>query len=105
MRILLDECIDERRRHSFATHDCQTARFAGFAGLKNGELLSAAELAKFDLFLTLDQGIEYQQNLICRTIAIVLFQTKTSRLRDLLPHLPACLALLEAIKPGQIFKI
>ena len=43
MRLLLDECVDERLRHFFSAHDCQTARFANMAGLKNGELLAAAE--------------------------------------------------------------
>ena len=38
MRILLDECVDERLRHLFDEHDCHTARFAGFSGLKNGVL-------------------------------------------------------------------
>ncbi len=57
------ECIDERFRNALTGHDCQTARYAGLAGLKNGDLLKAAEVAKFDVFLTVDQGIEYQQNL------------------------------------------
>ena len=46
---------------SVSNHDCQTARYAGLAGLQNGELLTAAQTAKFDVFLTVDQGIEYQQ--------------------------------------------
>jgi len=86
-------------------HDCQTARYAGLAGLKNGELLTAAETARFDVFLTADQGIEYQQNLTGRNIAIIIFRTKSNRLRNLLPHAPACLAHLESIQPGQIVKI
>src|SRR6267143_1484778 len=64
MRVLIDECIDERFRNSLPEHDCQTARYAGLAGLKNGELLIAAESAKFDVFRTVDQGIEYQQTLL-----------------------------------------
>ena len=63
MRILIDECIDERFRNAFPGHDCQTARYAGLAGLQNGDLLAAAEIAKFDVFVTVDQGIAYQQNL------------------------------------------
>jgi hypothetical protein len=55
MRILIDECIDERLRNSFPGHDCQTARYAGLAGLENGELLTAAEKAKFDVLLSVDQ--------------------------------------------------
>ncbi len=43
MRILIDECIDERFRNSLTGHDCQTARYAGLSGLKNGDLLKAAE--------------------------------------------------------------
>ena len=83
MRILIDECIDERFRNSLPGHDCQTARYAGLAGLTNGELLRAAETAKFDVFLTVDQGIEYQQNLTGRNIAIIIFRTKSNRLKDL----------------------
>ena len=54
MRLLLDECIDERLRLSF--RDCQTARFAGFSGLKNGDLLEAAEAAGYDVLITVDQN-------------------------------------------------
>jgi hypothetical protein len=105
MRILIDECIDERLRNSLPGHDCQTARYAGLAGLQNGELLTAAEKAKFDVFLTVDQGIEYQQNLTARKIAFIIFRAKSNRLKDLLPHIPACLAHIASIQPGQIVRI
>ena len=95
MRILIDECIDERFRNSLPEHDCQTARYAGLAGLKNGDPLTAAETAKFDVLLTVDQGIEYQQNLSGRSIAII----------NRLPHVPACLGYIESIQPGQIVRI
>ena len=55
MRILIDECVDERLRLLFPGHDCQTARFANLAGLKNGRLLDAAEAAGFDILITVDQ--------------------------------------------------
>jgi hypothetical protein len=48
MRILIDECIDEQFRSLLPGHDCQTARYAGLAGLKNSDLLTAAEAKKFD---------------------------------------------------------
>lgn|SRR5690349_21294546 len=105
MRILLDECIDERLRNSFCGHDCQTARFAGLAGLKNGELLAAAETEGYEVFLTVDQGIEYEQNLTGRKIAIVNLRAKSNRLRDLLPLVSVCLARMESIEPGQIVGI
>src|SRR6266403_4546322 len=99
MRILIDECIDERLRNSLPGHDCQTARYAGLAGLKNGELLIAAETAGFEILLTADQGIEYQQNLAARKIAIIIFHTKSNRLKDLLPLVSACLGHIDSIQP------
>ena len=105
MRILTDECIDERFRNSLPGHDCQTARYARLSGLKNGDLLKAAEAAKSDFFLTVDQGIEYQQNLTGRKMAIIIFHTKSNRLHNLLQLVPACLARIESIHPGQIVNI
>ncbi len=105
MRILIDESIDERFRNALPRHDCQTARYAGLAGLKNGELLTAAEKAGFEVFLTVDQGIEYQQNLIARKLAIIILRAKSNRLKDLLPLVPNCLARIESIQPGQISRV
>jgi hypothetical protein len=45
LRVLLDECVDEQLRHHLPGHECQTARYAGFAGLENGDLLKRAEAA------------------------------------------------------------
>ena len=94
MRVLLDECVNQRLRNYLPGHDCESAEYAGFAGLKNGELLNAAESAHFDVLLTVDRGLEYEQNLAGRRIAIIIFRTKSIALQDLLPHVPACLAVL-----------
>ena len=105
MRILIDECLDERFRHHVPEHECKTTRYAGLAGMENGKLLSAAEAAKFDVFITVDRGIEYQQNLRDRKIAIIILCAKSNRLKDLLTLLPACLACINAIQPGQVARI
>lgn len=55
MRILVDECVDQRLRLMFTGHDCQTAAYAKLSGLKNGALLTAAEAAGFDVLVTTDQ--------------------------------------------------
>ena len=73
--------------------------------MKNSDLLAAAEAKKFDVFLTVDQGIEYQQNLEGRKIAIIIFRTKSNRLKDLLPLVSVCLEHVESIQPGQIVRI
>src|SRR5712692_4899201 len=72
MRLLFDECVDERLRLLFPGHDCQTARFASLAGLKNGRLLEAAEAAGFDVLITVDQNIPDQQNLAGRRISLII---------------------------------
>ena len=105
MRILLDECVNERLRSYFPDHDVQSARYAGFGGLKNGELLDAAETAGFDVVLTVDRGFGHQQNLAGRNIAVVIFRTKSIALEDLVPQVPACLVVLQGIKPGDTVEI
>jgi len=105
MRLLIDECIDERLRLLFPSHDCQTARFANLAGLKNGRLLEAAEAGGFDVLITADQNIPDQQNLSGRKIALVVLCGPTNRLRDLAPLVPAALSTLGSIKPGAVVRI
>lgn len=105
MKLLIDECIDERLRHSFSAYECHTARYAGLAGLKNGLLLDAAEAAGFDVLITVDQNIPDQQNLSGRKISILIRCGPTNRLRDLVPLVAAAIAALSHITPGQVVRI
>jgi hypothetical protein len=105
MKLLVDECIDERLRLSFPIHDCVTARFAGFAGLKNGQLLDAAEAAGFDVLITVDQNIPTQQNLSCRRISLMILCAATNRLLDLMPLVPAATDALVSIGAGSVVTI
>ena len=101
----MTSCIDERLRHLFSDHDCQTARHAKLVGLKNGELLTAAEAAGFDVLVTIDQSIPYQQNLRSRTIGVLILCAPTNRLRDLEQIVPAALIALSSIKPGEVVRV
>lgn len=105
MRILLDECIDQRLRLHFIEHDCQTAGYAKLAGLKNGVLLTAAESAGFEVMITADQEIPFQQNLTFRRISILILCAPSNRLADLKLLVPAALKTLESLLPGQIVRI
>jgi predicted nuclease of predicted toxin-antitoxin system len=105
MKLLLDECIPRKFRSYLPGHDCRTVPEVGFGGKKNGELLALAEEAGFNAFLTLDRGIEYQQNLHPRKIAVVLIRSKSSRLADLLPQVPDLLRLIESLEPGQLVRV
>lgn len=105
MRILLDECVNQRLRNHLPEYECQSAQYAGLGGLKNGELLAAAEAAGFDVLLTVDRGFQYEQNLIGRKIAVIILSTKSIALKDLGTQVPECLALLPTIKPGDVVRV
>jgi hypothetical protein len=105
MRLLIDECVDERLRFLFPGHDCQTARFANLAGLKNGRLLEAAETAGFDVLITVDQNIPDQQNPPGRRISLIVLCGPTNRLRDLEPLAPAAASSLCSIGRGSVVRI
>jgi predicted nuclease of predicted toxin-antitoxin system len=105
VKILLDECVDQKLRLEFAEHDCQTAAYAKLAGLKNGDLLAAAEAAVFEILITTDQGIPYQQNLDGRRISILILSATTNRLADLKRLVPAALLSLNSIEPGQVIRL
>ena len=75
MRVLLDECVNPRLKEAFPGHEVKTTAEQGWKGLRNGELLARAE-REFEVFLTIDRNIEYQQNLrrlhVCSDRSIVL---------------------------------
>src|SRR5207253_9730245 len=100
--ILLDDCVPQRLRNHLPGHECQSARYAGFGGLENGESMTAAEAAKYDVLLTVDRGFEYDQNLGGRQIAILILSTKSIRLEDLLPQDRNVLVSLQLINPRII---
>lgn len=100
MRLLLDECVDERLRHLFSNYECFTARYAGLAGLKNGELLLAAEAAGFEVLVTVDQNIPDQQNLSSLKLSVLILSAATNRLIDLQRLVPVALEALNSIEPG-----
>jgi predicted nuclease of predicted toxin-antitoxin system len=105
MKLLLDECLPRKLKNHLPGHECQTVPEAGWAGKKNGELLLLAEKSGFEIFLTLDQGMEYEQNLGKREITIILVTAKSSQLIDLLPRMPAVLNVLRTVRPGQLIHV
>lgn len=106
MKILVDECAprDLKLKLQARGFECLTVQEADYSGKKNGELLALAE-GKFDVFITLDKNIQYQQNLANRKIAILLIGAKSNDMDDILPHLPACVAALGEIKSGQVVRV
>ena len=104
LRILLDECIDRRLAKQITGHDDSTAPDLGWAGLKNGELVGRAE-AQFDVFLTVDRNLAFQQNLPKFDIAVLVLHGRTNRLQDLSPLVPAILEALHNPQAGRAVMI
>jgi|SRR2546423_3860168 hypothetical protein len=105
MRVLLDECMPRRFKNHLAGHDCATVPELGFAGKKNGELVRLAEQAGFEFFVTLDRAIEYEQNLANHKLVILLIRSKSSRLQDLIAHVPKTLEVLRAGPGSRVVRV
>ena len=99
MRVLLAECIDWRLSRDVIGHDVKTARQMGWATIKNGELLALAA-QQFDVFVTVDRNLSFQQNLIALPIAVIVLRAHTNRLTHLRLLVPALLAALQSPRPG-----
>ena len=99
-RVLLDECVDRGLATEVTEHDVKTVPEAGWASLKNGELLTQAQ-AEFDVFVTTDRNLMFQQNLPKFDIAVIVLCAKTNRLRDLLTLVPKLAEAIPSAKPGS----
>jgi predicted nuclease of predicted toxin-antitoxin system len=100
MKILLDECIDRKLAREFPDYEVKTVPQMGWAGIKNGQLLALAE-AEFDIFITVDRNLSFQQNLPQFDIAVIVLQAQSNRLADLQPLAPEVLAVLTTVVKGQ----
>jgi len=105
MRILLDECVPRRLGREFPGHDVHTVPEMGWSGKKNGELLQLMAAQRFEVLLTVDQGIRRQQNLQAAGVAVVVLVAVSNRLADLVPLAPSALAALASLKPGDVIDI
>ena len=101
MKILLDESLPVRLAHELPGHKVATVTQEGWTGKKNGELLRLAE-SKFDVFITADQNLQYQVNLMRAKIPIIVLIAKTNRFDDLKPLASKVLAEFKNLKKGII---
>ena len=99
MLILFDQGTPVPLRRSLAAHEVATAWQRGWAQLSNGDLLAAAENASFDLLVTTDQNLRYQQNLSARRIAILVLTV--ANWPTLEPHAAEIAATIGSMQPGE----
>jgi hypothetical protein len=104
VKILLDECVDRRLATHISGHDVKTVPQMGWAGIKNGDLLTLAE-QPFEVFVTVDRNLSFQQNLTNYNIAVIILRARTNRLQDLRPLVPELLTSLSSAKRGDVLWI
>jgi hypothetical protein len=103
MKIILDESVPQKLRLLIEGHAVVTVAFQGWSGLKNGALLTAAEEAGYELFITADQEITCQQNLTGRKMALLVLSTNNW---DLVKGgIAEIRAAIEAVTPGSYTEV
>jgi PIN like domain len=104
MNVLLDECLPRKLKYDLSGHTVSTVPEMGWAGTKNGALLRLAE-TDFEVFITADQNVEYQQNLRSTVLGIVVLVAPNNRLETLQPLMPKVILALATIQPGDLLHI
>lgn len=102
MKLLLDENLPHEFRHLLPGHQVFTTSYMGWGGLRNGELLARAAADAFDALISLDAGIQYQQNQLTLPCSVVIVKAPTNRLDDVRRVVPALLDALKHLKPKTL---
>jgi len=106
MRVLLDECAPNALKATLLHrgHECLAVQETGWAGKENGELLGLAE-RRFDVSVTLDTNLRFQQNLEHCRLAILVTLARSNRLGYISRYFEACAKALKTIRPGEIVHV
>ena len=104
MRVLLDECVDWRLARDLVGHDVNTVQQMGWAGIQNGQLLNLAA-REFDVFVTVDRNLSFQQNLDTFSISVIILYAKTNRLDDLRLLVPVLLVAIDSAQLGAVTRV
>jgi predicted nuclease of predicted toxin-antitoxin system len=104
MRVLIDECLNWRLSRALTGHYAVSAQKKGWGGIKNGALLALAE-KEFDVFITGDRNLSFQQQVTRFDIAVIVLHAPSTQLHHTLPLMPKVLAALPMLKPGQVVDV
>ena len=105
MRLLLDECVPRRLKGDLVGHDVWTVIERGWSSKRNGELLELMLAEKFEVLLTVDQNLQFQQNVRQSGIAVVVVASRTNRLKELRPLVPQMLEALLKVRAGDLIRV
>lgn len=101
MKVLLDECVDTRLISHLIGFDARTVHEQRWAGFTNGKLLALAQ-SEFDVFLTVDRNLAFQQPLPKFSIAVVVMHSRSNRITELLKLIPEPMVVTPTAKPGVV---
>ena len=105
MKLLLNENMPHKLRQHLPGHEIVTTAYMGWGGIRNGELLARAVGEKFDAMLTVDAGIEYEQNLANLPRSIVIMRAESNAFEHIEPLIPELLVALMSLKPKSLVKV
>jgi hypothetical protein len=105
VKLLLDENLPHGMRNELPGHEVFTTSYMGWTGIGNGELLRRAATAGFDVLITNDRGLEYQQNLGSLPVAVIVIIVKKNTIESIRPTFAELLGALSQILPGAFVKI
>ena len=105
MKILLDECVTKHLKPHLNGHEVSTVRDLGWSGVKNGKLMTLCVDNKFDILLTIDKNLQHQQNLDKYSITIVILNSYTSKVEELIEFLPQFEKLIPSFLKHHAYQI
>jgi len=104
MRLLLDECVPRKLKRDLIGHEVTTVVEAGYSGMKNGVLLFAAA-GHYDVLITVDQNLPFQQNIGALEIAVLVLIAPGIKYRDIKSLVPQVLDVIKTLVPGEVLRL
>jgi len=105
MKILLDECVPKKLKSSLKDFEVYTVHELGWSGVKNGKLMSLCVINHFDILLTIDKNMLYQQNLEKYPISLVALNSLTSKIEELILFIPSFIKQIPHFEKNQVYMI
>ena len=102
MRVLLDECVPRSLKSVFADHEVRTVQEMGWGGRRNGALMTMINASDFQVFITVDRNLQYQQDMKRMRFGMIVLKAVTNRRADLAPLAEQARMMIESFAPGQV---
>ena len=102
MKVLIDEQLPEELHLRLGNHEAATVAYMHWKGIRNGKLLKLAAEAGFDVLVTNDSGMPFEQHLTTLPCSIVVLQAKSNSIKNIAPQLPGLMKILSDLPPRTV---